>query len=390
MSAIHEATSPSPDLPSSDPAPSPRASVPPFPARVGMALAEPSKALATVDARGGGVRDAAWLVLVGVLCFRLEDLTRAVLGISHLSAGTVVRQLLAVISREVQEAVIVVLVAGVAVVVGAGRGRRDPSRDIELGAVAFIPFFAMRGIYRALDHEALLGPLPVLANQVASGAAVLWMALVVGLAIRLARQRTLAGPVPDQLVNGVPAAEVWPLPRARVAAAGLGAVMGASLAFNAGWVTNHVDAIRPLVRGKEAPPFALARIDGKVGQVSLQALRGKVVLLDFWATWCAPCVQMLPTLDGLYSEWRGKGVEFVGINSDRTSADAAEVREFLMKRPSDYPMVADVNGEVGERYKVVAFPHLVLVGRDGSIRRSFWGVTGRTELHQALTAAARE
>jgi hypothetical protein len=84
------------------------------------------------------VRDAGYLVLLGLICFRLEDVTRALLGITHLSFGTVLRQMLAVLSQEVQEAIIVVLPAAVAVTLGAGRGKRDPSRDLELGAAAYI------------------------------------------------------------------------------------------------------------------------------------------------------------------------------------------------------------------------------------------------------------
>jgi thiol-disulfide isomerase/thioredoxin len=364
--------------------------LPPFPARVGMALAEPGRALALADVRGGGVRDAAWLVLLGVLCFRLEDLTRALLGLSHLSAGTVLRQLVTVFSREVQEGVFVVIIAGVAVVLGAGRGRRDPSRDLEVGALAYVPYFTVRGIYRGADI--LVGPLPFGALELSSGLAMLAAAVWVGLGIRQARRRPLTPP--GEMPAMPPPELVHAGLQSRVAASSLAAVLGASLFANAAWVTRHVDAIRPLAHGKEAPAFSLPRIDGKgqgtSGQLTLDSLRVQVVLLDFWATWCQPCVQMMGTLEGLYGDWRGKGVEFVGINSDGSVVDPAEVAGFLRSRPASYPMVIDRDGEVGSRYKVVALPHLVLVGRDGTIRKSFWGVTTHTELSQALAAATAE
>src|SRR5262249_53922661 len=114
---------------------------PSLPARLGALLATPGRALGAMEARGGGgVRDAAWLVLFGVICFRLQDQTRALLGLSQVG----VAPLLAVFSQEVREAVTVALGAGLTLTLLAGRGRRDPSIDIELGAACYVPFFAAR------------------------------------------------------------------------------------------------------------------------------------------------------------------------------------------------------------------------------------------------------
>jgi peroxiredoxin len=97
-------------------------------------------------------------------------------------------------------------------------------------------------------------------------------------------------------------------------------------------------------------------------------------------------VQMLPTLHDLYDEFHPRGAEFVGINSDGPAATAEEVRAFLRRRPAPYPMVLD-DGDVGGRYNVMALPHMVVLGRDGDIRKVFWGITSRNELARALTAA---
>jgi peroxiredoxin len=374
----------------SDPAPAGRetfAAGPLLPGRLGMMLAQPLEGLRLYEARGGGVRDAGYLVLLGLICFRLEDVTRALLGITHLSFGTVLRQMLAVLSQEVQEAIIVVLPAAVAVTLGAGRGKRDPSRDLELGAAAYIPFFAVRSLYRTADLEALLGPLPRAFNQAATATALLWAAAIVALGIRLARRRIVAPT--DPAAPMPPAVDPGPLPapgtRARLAVAGLGALAGAALAVNGTWVAQNADAIRPLVRGKEAPDFVLPRVDGQPGALSLVSLRGQVVLLDFWAKWCAPCVNMMSTLHGIQEDWKGKGVQLVGVHGPSVPED--EVRAFLRERPAGYPMLMDADGRVTDLYKVVALPHLVLVGRDGTVLKTFWGVTSRLEIEGVLKAA---
>ncbi|HEY0713616.1 MAG TPA: TlpA disulfide reductase family protein [Polyangia bacterium] len=364
----------------------------PLPARLGMALVEPRQALRRVDVVGGGVRDAVWLVVIGIACFRLEDVTRALLGITHLSAGTVIRQMLAVVSFELREAMFVVVPAAVAVTLAAGRGRRDPGRDLELAALSYVPFFAIRAIYRALDLEAFIGPLPRGANQLASLLATGSACLMVGLAIAVARRRPLATSSVTEL-NAKNAAEsvpafVPPAPRlqSRLVVTAAAALLGAAFFINVGWVFRHADAIRPLAQGKPAPDFTLARIDGVAGNVQLSALKGKVVVLDFWASWCGPCVQMLPTLHGLYRHWQDKGVEFVGINTEGATLSRDELTAFLKEKPSPYPVVLDTDGEVGGLYKVVALPHIVVVGRGGEIRKTFWGVTTAHEISTALAA----
>jgi thiol-disulfide isomerase/thioredoxin len=351
-----------------------------LPARLGMVLAEPRRALALIEARATGVRDAGWLVLAGILCFRLEDLMRALLGITHLSLGTVLRQTLAVVSFEVREAILVILPAAVVLTLAAGRGKRDPGRDLELAAACYVPFFAVRAVYRTLDHEAFLGPLPREANQLASLAALAWAIVLLALGIAHARKRSGE---PSMVTTAPPAA----LPRSRVAVTLFAGLLGAALFVNAGWVLRHADAIAPLGRGTEAPEFSLPRVDGTPGAVSLTSLRGRVVLIDFWATWCAPCMHMMPTLHRLYRQWKGLGVEFLGINADGATVTAEEVAAVLRQHPAPYPMVIDGQGDVGSLYKVVALPHIVLVDRDGTIIKTFWGVTSETEISQALAAA---
>lgn len=113
--------------------------------------------------------------------------------------------------------------------------------------------------------------------------------------------------------------------------------------------------------GQPAPAFALP---GTAGPVELQALRGQVVLLDFWASWCGPCRQSFPWLGELQARHAARGLKVVGINVDRQRASA---EAFLAQVPARFTVAFDSAGEVPRRYAVKAMPSSVLVGADGLV-----------------------
>jgi thiol-disulfide isomerase/thioredoxin len=126
--------------------------------------------------------------------------------------------------------------------------------------------------------------------------------------------------------------------------------------------------------GKPAPPIAGADVDGK--PVSLADFKGKVVLIDFWATWCPPCVASIPTLKALSQKFRGRGFVILGINVDATSEDVKEpdqalhaVRRFLVKQGVDWINVPSGTGprNSAAAYHVEQIPANFLVGRDGAV-----------------------
>lgn len=360
---------------------------PRFPARVGAVLATPRRALAALDANGaGGVADALVLVALGTVCFRLPGLARALLALGEQPLLAALGQLLGVFSREAMDAATVVLPAALAVTVFAGRGRRDPARDLELASAAFVPVFALRSLFRLANAGAFDLPLSRHVGTFVNGAAWALAGLWTLFAIGVARRRLPDG-APHALPDGPPHPGTL---RARLAVTTLAALLGVGFFAELVWVADHVDSVRPLRRGGPAPSFVLPRADPATGPpVGLDQLRGRVVVLDFWATWCPPCVAMLPTMHALSDEWAPQGVAFVGVNAEGTADPASDVRAFLREHAAPYPIVID-DGRAQDLYKVQALPQLVLIGRDGSVLRTFTGLQTRSTLSDAIAQAVAQ
>ena len=113
-----------------------------------------------------------------------------------------------------------------------------------------------------------------------------------------------------------------------------------------------------------APDFTLPRL-GAADAFAFSSLRGHVVLVDFWASWCTPCRHSLPAYDALYGELEPRGFDVVAINLDETESDA---KEFLADHPLSFVVVRDAAGESARAYGVRGMPSSYLVGCDGSIR----------------------
>ena len=361
---------------------------PAFLLRVGTLMVAPGRALADMQARErGGVGDALAILLLVLLCFRLPEVMRAILMVREASVAGTLAQLLGIVGQDLRPAMLVALSAGVSISVLAGRGRRDPGLDIELGAACTIPYLLLSGLAELVGSHTTLAAAARLVAPTIQVIALAWALVILVLGVRLARSRPSRA---QAAAAGEPAAAMpepaEPLKRPHVAAAIVGGVLAGALGLNIVWLSHHRDAIAPVGRGVSAPDFVLPRVDGTPGSVALAELRGKVVLLDFWARWCPPCIALAPTLHDLYGARRSQGVEFLAISSEGSMADKAEIQAFLSQNPAPYPNLLD-DREVGGLYRVVSLPHLVIIGRDGVIRRVMVGQRRRAEIDAAIQQA---
>jgi len=99
--------------------------------------------------------------------------------------------------------------------------------------------------------------------------------------------------------------------------------------------------------------------------LDLSAYRGKVVYLDFWASWCGPCRQSFPWLDNLVQEYASKNFVVIGVNVDK---DQGLAERFLSETPAVFPIVYDPHGDIATTYKVAGMPSAILIDRAGHVR----------------------
>ena len=121
-------------------------------------------------------------------------------------------------------------------------------------------------------------------------------------------------------------------------------------------------------KGSLAPDFLLASLDG--GELRLSDLRGKGVIVNFWATWCAPCRKEMPQFVAAYDRYRDEGLEVVAVNVQES---ASIIRPFADDFGMRFPVVLDKLGSVSDAYRLAGLPMTYFIDREGVIRSVFQG-----------------
>ena len=141
----------------------------------------------------------------------------------------------------------------------------------------------------------------------------------------------------------------------------------------------------PDLRGKRAPDFTLRTVEGK--KLSLSDYKGKAVLINFWATWCAPCKIEMPWLIALRSQYAPQGFEILGVSEDDADTPHTKLAKFGQEQGLNYPLLVG-DDAISRKYGGVEFlPTSYFVGRDGKIVAETAGLVSKDEVEASIKKA---
>ncbi|HEY4175391.1 MAG TPA: TlpA disulfide reductase family protein [Kofleriaceae bacterium] len=324
-------------------------------ARLGLAIVHPRGALAlAADRRASGRSGTDLMAALVMMLFatQLRGLFAAAWIAKDVDFGLGTRSLIGVLTQSMTMPLAVLVIATVVLFV-AGGSRRHAGRAFDLACVCVLPL-----VYVAIVATLIVGALdlalPDGTTTILVGIGCAWTGGFVMIALAPARS--------PQMSNIVAPTAVATL--GRRAGAALFVVFVAGVAVQSIWIAKHTDKVRPMLAGDPAPLFRLPSIGpgGTVGPpVELAAKKGHVVIVDFWATWCGPCMKAMPHLETLQRRYQGE-LEVIAVNLD----DATAARQIWEQRGYTMTLVADQD-ETSQRYGVSTIPHTVLVDRNGIV-----------------------
>ncbi|MFD2213163.1 TlpA disulfide reductase family protein [Metabacillus endolithicus] len=144
----------------------------------------------------------------------------------------------------------------------------------------------------------------------------------------------------------------------------------------------HADSSLALEKGEKVIDFTLNTTEDK--KLNLGNLKGNVMVLTFWTTWCSYCQEEMAELTKFYKEKRLDGIEVVGVNITSAENSQKEVIHFVKQSKLPFPVVLDVKGEVSKSYQVIGIPTSYIIDENGMIREKVLGPITAEMLHQAL------
>ncbi|MBA3539484.1 MAG: TlpA family protein disulfide reductase [Deltaproteobacteria bacterium] len=346
-------------------------------ARLGLAVARPRWALTVASDRQHAGRSGSDLLVMIVLLLAATELRwlykAAWLG-GAVDVSVGIRAAVHVLTR-VLTVDLGFIAVGAFLLFALGGAKRELGRAFDLACVAALPLLFVDLLATTIVHVAGL-EVPNVVMWILAGSSYAWCGALVALAIGPMRR-------PPTRVPALPPEVHAP---ARIAGWGVALVVLVGTVVEGVWVAQNLDLIRPMRSGDAAPPFALPTIGerGTLGATqSLASAQGKVVVLDFWATWCGPCVAALPKLEALAKTH--PDVVVLTINLD----DAVAARALFDAQGYTLGLLAD-DGDASERYGVSTIPHSVVIDRSGRIREVLRGKTSKLDAAVRAALAARE
>ena len=159
-------------------------------------------------------------------------------------------------------------------------------------------------------------------------------------------------------------------------------VFGLFIGFGGAWLTKKIEPASPSIYHETAPDFTLELFESEE-QLSLNDLRGKGVVVNFWASWCFPCREEMPALEQAWQKYKDKGVVFVGINI--WNENLSEAKDFLKNFSVTYPNGVDLSGQIVQDYNVQGVPTTWFISPDGVVMKKVMGPLKLEELDQAIS-----
>ena len=153
------------------------------------------------------------------------------------------------------------------------------------------------------------------------------------------------------------------------------------------WAATHFlgDELRSVTIGSDAPQFAAVTLDAKPEPRTLADYKGRVVLLNVWATWCPPCRQEMPSMQALYRDFAPRGFEIVAVSIDDAGQEQ-KVRDFIKEFGLTFDVLHDPAGAIQKTYATTGVPENFVIGADGVVRKKAYAQDWNSPENRALIA----